>query len=190
MTSSQTERRSARKSHKDLQGKKFGRLLVISRLSDRITPNGTRKYIYSCLCDCGSQVEVTSEALLSSSCSSCGCLRREKASIPRPRLRTHGKTGTKEYKLFDSAKQRAKKRGLEFSITLEDIVIPEYCPVLGIKLDTSNSRTRPNSPSLDRRDSSRGYTKDNIWVVSAKLNSAKSDLSLEQLEKLVQLLKS
>jgi hypothetical protein len=42
-----------------------------------------------------------------------------------------------------------------------------------------------NSPQLDRRDTLRGYTKDNIWVISLKANRSKSNLSYEQAVMLV-----
>lgn len=86
-----------------------------------------------------------------------------------------------------SAKSRAARNGVEFTITLSDIVMPEVCPLLGIKLQRNKNRGRPsaNSPTLDRKDSRLGYTKENVWVISNKANRAKNNLSLEELELLV-----
>jgi hypothetical protein len=47
---------------------------------------------------------------------------------------THGKTHTLEYRLFHHARERALAKGLPFAITLDDVVIPDVCPVLGIPL--------------------------------------------------------
>lgn len=74
---------------------------------------------------------------------------------------------------------RAKVKGLEFSLTAEDIFIPDICPILGISL-------KENSPSLDRVDNSKGYIKSNVRVVSSRANTLKRDASLEELEKIVE----
>lgn len=84
--------------------------------------------------------------------------------------------------MFNSAKYRAKKKGLSFTITKDDIVIPEFCPVFGIRLETSPEVGRSDaSPSLDRIDNSEGYVKGNVIVVSWLANRIKSDATVEQL---------
>lgn len=91
---------------------------------------------------------------------------------------------TKEYVMLSAAKHRAKRTGKEFSISITDIIIPEFCPVLGIRLNLENSGTLPDSPSLDRIDSSKGYVQGNIRVISWRANKLKSDASLEEIEKI------
>lgn len=91
--------------------------------------------------------------------------------------------------MWQATKLRAKKKGLEFSITIEDILMPDLCPLLGLKLSFSDFGLRYNSPSLDRKDSSKGYTKDNIWVISSRANILKNDAKLEELDLLVRNLK-
>lgn len=87
-------------------------------------------------------------------------------------------------------RQRAKSRGLECTLTQEDIKIPEFCPVLGIPIEVGNSKgTHPNSASVDRVDNSKGYTPDNICIISWRANSIKRDASLEELEKIVKYIK-
>jgi len=94
-------------------------------------------------------------------------------------------------KMLNSARQRAKMKGLEFDITIDDVVIPEYCPVLGIKLEATvgtgrrNLNELENSPSIDRIDNSRGYTKDNIMVISLRANNLKKDATLQEVKALV-----
>lgn len=85
-------------------------------------------------------------------------------------------------RLLAAAKERAKQKGLEFDITHSDIIIPDYCPVLGIKLERGNGRTRPE---LDRRDNSRGYVKGNVFVISGRANRIKADASVEELQALL-----
>jgi hypothetical protein len=79
--------------------------------------------------------------------------------------------------LWYSAKRRAKQEGIEFTINPSDVVIPEMCPILNIPIKTG--KLSDNSPSIDRLDSSRGYTKDNIKVISFLANTMKSSASKE-----------
>ncbi len=85
-----------------------------------------------------------------------------------------------------AAQTRARKRGVVFDILEEDIHIPEFCPVLGIKLTmhtgTRMQGGRPDSPSLDRIDNNIGYVKGNIQVISHLANSMKSTATPEQLK--------
>lgn len=85
-------------------------------------------------------------------------------------------------------KTAAKRRGHAFNLELSDIIVPETCPLLGYKLErrTDGSRRKaPNTPSLDRIDSSKGYVKGNVWVISWRANHLKTDASLEELESIV-----
>ena len=90
-------------------------------------------------------------------------------------------SNTIENILYVGAKQRAKRRNLDFNIQLSDIIIPKNCPIFGtpIKLfleDMSQSNiSRANSPSLDRIDSTKGYVKNNIIVLSYRANIVKGN---------------
>lgn len=87
--------------------------------------------------------------------------------------------------IFDLAKQRAKKKNIEFTITLDDIIIPDVCPVFGIKFDLSNNKLSNNSPTLDRVNNKIGYTKENIRVISWRANRLKSDGTIIEIEKII-----
>lgn len=78
------------------------------------------------------------------------------------------------YNLFRWARYRASKSGIEFSITKDHIVIPMYCPILDIKLEVGEKTSGPFSPTLDRIDNNKGYTPDNVWVISNIANMMKS----------------
>lgn len=71
----------------------------------------------------------------------------------------------------------------------KDIVIPSVCPVLGIPLFLVGSKRTDNSPSVDRVDSTRGYTKDNVRIISWRANKLKQDASLEEVEKTLSYMK-
>jgi len=86
--------------------------------------------------------------------------------------------------MFSRAKSRAKKKGIEFSIEKDDIIIPEYCPLLGVKLTNTYvdpSASTDHVPSIDRKDDSKGYTKENIWVISFQANRMKNTASQAEL---------
>ena len=91
-----------------------------------------------------------------------------------------------ERKLFDAAKARAKKKSKEFNLELSDIVIPETCSVLGVKL-IYNSDT---APSIDRIDSEKGYIKGNIRVISKRANVLKNNATIKELELVLKDLKN
>lgn len=84
--------------------------------------------------------------------------------------------------MLGRAYQRAKKKGYDFTITKHDIIIPEKCPAIGIVLKYNNKPQMSNSPSLDRLDSIKGYTKENINVISGRANFIKSDATFEEFE--------
>jgi len=85
-------------------------------------------------------------------------------------------------RLLGVTKQNARKKGIEFNISENDIAIPEYCPILGIKLTNELGKGRLQSNiSLDRLDSSKGYTEDNIWIISDLANRMKQEATPEQL---------
>ena len=60
-------------------------------------------------------------------------------------------------------------------ISIEDVKIPEKCPVLGILLVFSLNKRTNNTPSIDRIDSSKGYIKGNVIVVSWRANMLKNN---------------
>ena len=94
--------------------------------------------------------------------------------------------------LLHTAKSRSKKIGLEFNIDVLDIIIPEKCPILDIPLfirqGYKGSEKNPNNPSLDRIDSSKGYVKGNVQVISWRANDLKKDGTVEEFNKLVEFL--
>jgi hypothetical protein len=90
--------------------------------------------------------------------------------------------------LLRAIKSRAKARGLEFDLREEDIIVPEFCPVLGIRLEYGLGHgrgvdldLRDRAPSVDRVDNTRGYTRDNVVVISYRANRLKSDAKISEL---------
>lgn len=84
-----------------------------------------------------------------------------------------------------SARCRARNGGFPCTITEADIVIPEFCPVLGLKLVRSRGKPNPASPSLDKIVPELGYVPGNVWVISRRANMLKNDATLAELRLLV-----
>ena len=96
-----------------------------------------------------------------------------------------------------AARNRAKKNGWSFDLEEKDIVIPEFCPVLGIKLEYKRGTgvkrgdvsSYLDSPSLDRIKPELGYVKGNVMVISYRANVLKSNATISELEKVIQYMK-
>lgn len=94
------------------------------------------------------------------------------------------------YTMFHNAKQRATAKNMEFTISIEDVIIPEKCPVFGTNFREEYKKdnkyfTHNYTPSIDRIKNDEGYTKDNIVIVSCRANSIKGDASIEELQKIL-----
>lgn len=91
--------------------------------------------------------------------------------------------------MLASARHRAKRDGYVCTISKEDIVVPELCPVLGLPLRPSLLEKSDSSPSLDKLIPELGYVPGNVRVISWRANRLKSDASLAELEALVAYMK-
>lgn len=94
-----------------------------------------------------------------------------------------------EHCIWLSIKRKAKFDGVEFNLDEKDIVIPDLCPILGIKLEMNTGYARDNSPSVDRLIPKLGYTKGNCFIISYKANRMKQENTLEDLEKIIKYIK-
>lgn len=57
---------------KDFSGQKIGKLEVLKRAPNKIT-GGKNRTMWTCQCDCGNNIDVSSDYLKRSECPSCGC---------------------------------------------------------------------------------------------------------------------
>ena len=99
----------------DVTGQRFGRLTAIGRGKN----SRNRKSYWLCICDCGTEREVSGEHLRYGLIRSCGCLLRESRQSPErleqfarvrhlgvETLRTHGMSYTSEYGIWCAMKAR------------------------------------------------------------------------------------
>lgn len=80
----------------------------------------------------------------------------------------------------------AHTSGIEHRLTIADIPLPNKCKYLGVQLiyPTDPGRDRRwsnNQASIDRIDSKKGYTPDNIQVISFLANRMKQDATIEEM---------
>lgn len=100
-----------------------------------------------------------------------------------------------EYFLFAAAKKRSREFNMECSITEQDVKLlldtTDECPLRKVKFERGeNKRAVDNSISLDRIDSTKGYTKDNIQLLSYKANVVKNDVDFNTFKLIVENLRS
>lgn len=172
----------------ELVNQRFGRLLVIEELPRLI--KGTRKIVnWKCLCSCGKITTSTSGNLMSGHKASCGCIKSEMLH-KKNKERNYDymkkfRKGTKDIpsKYFSGLRHSAKKRSLEFSISIDFLqklldIQNHKCAITGVPLFISNSFAKCDkfTASVDRIDSSIGYIESNVQWVLATVNRVKWDL--------------
>lgn len=85
----------------DLTGKRYGKLLVLNRAEDYISPKGYKALNWNCQCDCGKKLIVRGCNLRSGASNSCGCNK-----IENPNRYIHGKINTRIYSIWCGIKVR------------------------------------------------------------------------------------
>lgn len=73
--------------------------------------------------------------------------------------------------------KRARRANVPFELNSKYVfsMLPDRCPIFGSEFKFSGAKTStPESPTIDRLDPAKGYTKENIAVISLKANSIKN----------------
>lgn len=107
---------------KDLTGQKFGRLTVIERAKDYVSPKGQIQAQWLCECDCDNKTRLIVRGcnLNSKNTMSCGCFREETSSKNNKKYNTYDLSG--DYGIGYTSKRE------EFYFDLEDYdKIKNYC---------------------------------------------------------------
>ena len=166
-------------------GETHGRLTIL-----REYQSPCKRYVNcECSCSCGGSTATTRRHdIVSGKIQSCGCLRKERSvETNKKRFDPNAISKTIEYRMLTRAKSRAKIGNIPFNLTLEDISIPDTCPLLGIPIEVQPKKGyHPNSPSLDKIIPEKGYIKGNVWVISNRANTLKNDATLQELKTLVE----
>ena len=91
--------------------------------------------------------------------------------------------------LIRKSKQRARRARVDHNLDLDYLfnILPDCCPYLGTqfhweaKINCGNRGAHPHSPSIDRIDSSKGYVKGNVAIVSHRANAIKHNATEQEL---------
>lgn len=162
---------------KDRTGHVYGRLTVLRLHIERTS---TGKSIWECWCSCGNKKLVRGSDLHNGT-SSCGC-------AVKPGQSHAGWKGYQEISgmAWSGIQVGAKSRGLIFELTIEQawelfVAQDRKCALSGFDLSFSSTvKASDGTASLDRIDSSKGYTLDNVQWVHKRVNVMKMDLPDEE----------
>lgn len=129
--------------------------------------------IFKCRCDCGNIYYAIASRLNKKKVKSCGCVNKKRNDIISSNF-------------WASLRKNARTRGIEFLIT-EDDIVNQYdkqnkkCALTGLEVVFGkNNKTHPQTASVDRIDSTKPYTKDNIQIVHKDINMSKWNLSQDR----------
>lgn len=86
-----------------------------------------------------------------------------------------------ELKIWGRAKRRARLNNIPFNIAVEDIIVPDVCPIFLKPFVLGDTNW---SASLDKLLPELGYTKGNVFVISNRANRLKNDFTLDEFERI------
>ena len=155
--------------YKDLTGQRFGHLVVVGWAGQ----DKRGKSLWLTRCDCGQKKEIVGHALKSLKTKSCGCSQREymKAALGKHQGEL---TGAK----WSAILFNAQARNHVVSITQKQAADlferqGHLCALSGKRLILDAAR-KDITASLDRIDSNKGYTLDNVQWIHKDINRMKN----------------
>lgn len=173
--------------------KKFNKLTILNYTSPpKNTQDKLAKYHkwVSCKCDCGNTIVNRLSALKSGGVKSCGCLKYLKGEFS-PFFTGCGEISGKFFshikRTANGGTNKRKRICKKFEITVEflwDLFLKQdrKCAITNIPINfnTNFGKFSDGSASLDRIDSNKGYTIDNVQWVHKIINMMKNKLSMNE----------
>lgn len=168
------------KIRKDYSGQKFGKLTVLEFKGYASIRN--KDSLWLCRCECGETTTTRIRTLRNGNTKTCG-------KCPRPKGNQHPcwrGCGEISKDLFNSYRNSATARNLEFNVTIEhmwEVFLKQErrCALTGwdIYFPPTYRRKTEKTASPDRIDNSKGYIPGNIQWIHQDVNYIKSDLDSE-----------
>ena len=181
---------------RDLTEMKFGRLTVVKRVDDYVSPSGNHNVQWLCKCDCeeNKYIVVSGGSLTRGLTKSCGCVQKKQSA-------ENGKKN-KKYNTYDLSGEYGvgyTTKGEEFYFDLEDYdKIKDYCWYIGNNgyIMSTDSKTKkkilfhrivtdcPNEFMPDHihgKETKNDNRKSNLRIVTKQQNSMNSALSINNI---------
>jgi|SRR5208282_367021 len=150
----------------DIQGKRFGRLLVIGRARN-LKVNGHTYARWECQCDCGEVVTVRAASLRYGNTQSCGCYQSARASEAR---RTHGMSRTRLYGIWRAMISRCSNPNVVnyHNYGGRGIAVCRQWQNSGNFIRWALSHGYQSGLMIERRNNDRGYKPSNCYWATRK----------------------
>lgn len=140
------------------------------------------RWFCNCTCICGNKVKKRLDSVTSSRVPSCGCASRNRPQVIAGKNGFFRGCGEIRGTHMRNIKAGATRRGLEFSVTKEYLwnlfeAQGRCCALTGVALIFGRVYyPHETTASLDRIDSSKGYSEGNVQWVLKSVNKIKMDL--------------
>lgn len=180
---------------RDLTGRQFGRLRVVSFLHFHEDSKGRRHAMWNVTCSCGTIKRIRGSQLSSGGTISCGCALKEEYVKMKNKaaIRNTKPAGVHAFNfLLNSYRQRAKREAISFTISESEFKQLtssncHFCGTLPLKISpvpALRKRSKVNGyymyNGIDRIDSNMGYDLTNCVTCCETCNKAKRDLTLAE----------
>jgi len=158
----------------DITGLEVGLLTV---LEDAGTRNNKRYWL--CECKCGVRKQILHSHLSGHKVQSCGCIKKGSSNAL---WKGHGEISGNRWDMIKRRRRHAEDR--EFTVTIEeawDLFLKQNrkCALSGIEIEFGKTGKDLYTASLDRIDSNKGYTIDNVQWLHKHVNWMKNTFSQE-----------